>query len=145
MQRINHSIHKKENVMKDQLRFPEPGASPVELIRFQEQLLKIARKTGDRRGEGNTLLGMGQLYLNLEEFETGLECYSQALRIGVEIGDISIQGYALYQISTAGLQIGIVDDNTLNMARAALGIFERIGDPMADLARALLKKLEKKK
>jgi tetratricopeptide (TPR) repeat protein len=131
--------------MKDGPQFPKPGAKPEQIIRFQEQLLELARKTGDRRGEGNTLLGMGMLYMNMEEYKAGLECLSQALRIGVDIGDISIQGHALYQMSMAGLQVGIVNDDTINMARAALKIFERMGDPTADLARAFLSKHEKKK
>ena len=131
--------------MKGGMQVPKPGAKPEEIIRFQEQLLELARKTGDRRGEGNSLLGMGMLYVNMEEYKAGLECLSQALKIGVDIGDRSIQGHALYQMSMAGLQVGIVNDTSLNMAREALKIFERMGDPTADLVRAFLNKHGKKK
>lgn len=126
--------------MGDKLQFPGPDATPDEITRFQEQLLKVARATGDRRGEGETLLGLGHSYLFMGEKRTGLDCLSQALRIGVETGDVSMQGHALFQMSMAAMSDGIVNDDTLNMARAALKIFERMRDPTADLVRALLAK-----
>jgi tetratricopeptide (TPR) repeat protein len=130
--------------MTDKLKFPKPGASLEELIRFQEQILKYARETGDRGGEGRTLLGMGQTYLQLGETQTSLECVSQALRIAVETGDVSTQGHALFQMSMAGLSVGIVTDDTLNMARAALKIFQRLGDPTAELVQAFLAEHDRK-
>ena len=120
--------------------FPQAGASLEELISSQEQLLEYCRKTGDRPGEGRTLLSMGQMYLLAKEPITASECFSQALRIGVETGDASTQGHALFQLSMAALQAGVVTDDTLNMTRAALKIFEQLGDPTADLARAFLAK-----
>jgi len=130
--------------MKDESMSPEPGASHEEIIRFQEQLLKYARQIGDRRGEGRTLLGMGQTYLMMGEIRTGSDCVSQALKIAVETGDVRLQGQALFQHAMAGLQVGIVNDDTLNMARAALKIFEQFRDPTADLVRAFLAKYDKK-
>lgn len=127
----------------DKLQLPGPGATSEEIIRFQEQILKYARATGDRSGEGRTLLGMGQHYLLAGETRTGLDCVGQALRIAVETGDVSTQGHALFQMSMAGLSAGVVNDDTLNMARAALKIFQRLGDPTAELVQAFLAKHEK--
>lgn len=134
--------------MNDKPQFPElpkSGADLKEIVRFQEQLLKYARDTGDRLGEGKTLQGIGSMYLLMGETKRGVDCLSQALHIAVETGDIGTQGHALYQISNAAMSAGVVDDNALNMARAALKIFERMGDPTADLVRLLLNKYEKKK
>lgn len=130
--------------MTDKLEFPKPGASLEEVIRFQEQTLKYARETGDRGGEGRTLLGMGPTYLLLGETRTALECLSQALRIAVETNDVSTQANALFQMSMAGLSSGIVNDDTLNMARAALKIFQRLRDPTAELVQAFLAKHDRK-
>jgi hypothetical protein len=130
--------------MRDKLPpIPPVGASLEELIRSQEELLEYCRRTGDRPGEGRTLLSMGQMYLLAKEPITASECFGQALRIGVETGDASTQGHALFQLSMAGLQVGVVSDATLNMTRAALKIFEQLGDPTAELARALLAQHDK--
>jgi hypothetical protein len=128
--------------MKDNLQFPEPGAPLEEVIRFQEQLLEHARETDDRQGEGRTLLGIGLSYLQLGETRTGFECLGQALKIAVETGDVSTQGNALFHMSMATMSAGVVNDDTLNMARAALKIFERTGDPTAELVKAVLAKYE---
>lgn len=122
---------------------PDAGASLEEIIRSQEQLLEYARNIGDRPGEGRTLLVMGQMYLISKEPTTAIECFNQALRIAVETGDVITQGHALFQTSMAGLQLGVVNDDTLNMARAALKIFERFRDPTAELVQAFLAKHDK--
>jgi hypothetical protein len=123
--------------------FPASGGSLEETIRYQEQLLKYARAAGDRLGEGRTLLGMGQTYLLLGKIRPGTECLGQALRIGVEINDVSTQAYALFHMSMSAMSAGVVNSDSLNMARAALKIFERIGDPAAELVQDLLDKYEK--
>lgn len=88
---------------------------------------------------------MGNMYLLAKETITASECFSQALRIGVETRDLTIQGYALLQLSAACVQGGVVTGEALNMARAALKIFEQLGDPGADLARAYLAQHDKKR
>ena len=56
-------------------------------IEYYEQALKIARKIGDRCGEGNHLGNMGLAYSHLGEPRKAIEYYEQALKIAREIGD----------------------------------------------------------
>jgi hypothetical protein len=131
--------------MKDQMQFPKGGANLEDIIRFQEDMLKRAREVGDRLSEGQSLQFLGQYYMILGETQRGADCMSQALMIARETGDWGTQAYALYGISSAAMEAGVVNSNTLDMARTALKIFEGMGDPGADLVRALLAKYDKKK
>src|SRR5687767_2681083 len=128
--------------MKDKMQFPKPGANLEDFIRFHEGMLKRAQEVGDRLREGQSLQFLGQAYMLLGETRRGADSMRQALTIARETGDLGTQGYALYGISSVAMSAGVVNDDTLNMAQAALNIFERMGDPGANLVRALLKKYE---
>jgi tetratricopeptide (TPR) repeat protein len=55
----------------------------------------MARKNGDRRGEGGDLGNIGLIYANMGEPRKAIEFYEQALVIAREIKDPRDEGAAL--------------------------------------------------
>ncbi len=56
-------------------------------MEYYEQALVIAREIGDRQGEGNRLVSLGNACSHLRQVEKAIEYYEQALVIGKEIKD----------------------------------------------------------
>lgn len=56
-------------------------------IEFYEQNLKLARETGDARGEMAALGSLARAYAALDERDKAIECYEQALMTARQTGD----------------------------------------------------------
>src|SRR5205823_5059735 len=60
---------------------------PAKAIPCLEEVATIARRIGDRRGEGAALGNLGVAYYRLGQVDKAVVCYEQALVILREIGD----------------------------------------------------------
>lgn len=73
------------------------------VIEFYEQNLKIARETGDIRGEMSALGSLGRAYDALSESDKAVECFELSLKIARQIGDARNERYMLKHLNeTAG-------------------------------------------
>ena len=54
---------------------------------YLEQCLPIRRETGDKIGEGITLINIGEIYRAQGNYTKSIEYYAQALAIQQDIGD----------------------------------------------------------
>ena len=63
-------------------------------IEHHNKALAIARKIGDRSGEGNCLGNLGSAYNRLGQYDKAIEHHNQALAISREIGDRRGEGSA---------------------------------------------------
>jgi tetratricopeptide (TPR) repeat protein len=108
-------------------------------IEYYEQVLQIARETGDRRSEGNSLGNLGLAYADLGETRRAIEYYEQVLQIARETGDRRGEGNALWSMALA---LGQVEDRAQAMVHAetALAIYEQIESPHAEIVRNRLAK-----
>ena len=75
-------------------------------IGWLEAQLKVCRRLGDRRGEGNALGNLGLAYADLSEPRQAIEHYEQSLKIAQEIGDRWGEGKALSNLGLACAALG---------------------------------------
>ncbi len=97
-------------------------------IEFYEQHLIIARKIGDRQGEGTALGNLGIAYKNLGQVERAIDSYEQALVIAREIGDRQGEGTALGSLGIAYARLG-QEERAIGFLEQAVQIGEEIKDP----------------
>src|SRR5262249_38356585 len=103
-------------------------------IDFYEQHLQIARKTGDRKGEGQVLSDLGIAYADLGETRRAIEFFEQQLQIARGTGDRRGEGRGLLNLT---LTLDRLEDRAqaITTAEAALIIFEEIESPLAERMR----------
>ena len=65
-----------------------------------QQALGIAREIGDRQGEGNLIVNLGQTYNALGQYQQALDLYQQALGIAREISDRQVEAIALNNLGS---------------------------------------------
>jgi tetratricopeptide (TPR) repeat protein len=70
-----------------------------QVIEFYEQNLKIARETGDSRGEMSALGSLGRAYDALNERDKAVECFELSLKIARAIGDARTERSMLKHLS----------------------------------------------
>ena len=99
--------------------------------------MTIARETGDRRGEGLALQGLGVHQAVLGETQRAIEHFEQQLAIARETGDRRGEGTALFNRALAFDELGRRQE-AISGAKAALEIFEQIEDPNAEMVRRQL-------
>ncbi len=75
-------------------------------IEYYEQVLEIARETGDRCGEAEALGNLGMAYANLGETRRAIEYYERRLEITRETGDRRGEGMAVGNLGIAHGQLG---------------------------------------
>ena len=63
--------------------------------------LSIAKKRGDRAGEGNAYFNLGNACCNLGDFQQAIEYYTQSLSIAEELGDRAMEGVASLNLGSA--------------------------------------------
>jgi len=106
-------------------------------IEFYEQALLINCGIGNRQGEANVQMNIGNACYNLGEFPRAIEFHEQALGIFREIGDQRGEGNVLWNLSLAQDKL---DNHTqaIANAQAALEIFEQIESPYTNTVREQL-------
>ncbi|WP_239643517.1 tetratricopeptide repeat protein [Crocosphaera watsonii] len=65
---------------------------------YYQQSLAITREIGDRNGEANSYIGLGNAYYFLGQYEQAREYYQQSLAIFKEIGDKPGEAKALFNV-----------------------------------------------
>ncbi len=100
---------------------------PRERVNWLQQALAAARKSNDRRGEGNALNNLGLAYAHLGELRRAIEFYEQALEIDREIGDRRGEGNALGNLSSAYIELGELR-RAIEFSEQQLIIVREIGD-----------------
>jgi CHAT domain-containing protein/uncharacterized protein HemY len=98
-----------------------------EALRNLEQALVIYREIGDRKGEGGTLMGIGNVYNNLGEYPKALDFYQQALAIRRQVGDKAGEGGTLNNIGAVYNYLGEYP-KALDFYQQALAIRRQVGD-----------------
>lgn len=96
-----------------------------------QQSLKIHREIGDRKGEGESLSNIGQLFRERGDFDAALQHFQQSLQIQQEIGDRPGEGATLNNISPVYQQRGDYD-TALRYLQHSLQIRQEIGDRMGE-------------
>ena len=109
-----------------------------ESLEILEQTLNFARRTGDRPGEAKTLCSLGSTYLLMGEKVRSIQLLNESMELAHELGDSSTEAHALWTMCMIFMAEGIESEKTFDLARIALRVFEKLGDPTADLARSIL-------
>jgi tetratricopeptide (TPR) repeat protein len=94
-------------------------------LAFAEQARKIARETGDQRGETNALNNVGLAYTALGNAPAAIEVYEQQLNIIRETGDKSWEAAALGNLGLAYFSLGGTR-KAIEFYEQALVIFRQI-------------------
>jgi tetratricopeptide (TPR) repeat protein len=99
--------------------FIEELRDPVRTVRLArwEHLVGVARRRGDRGGEGRALGNLGNAYQTLGEARRAIGSYEQHLAITREVGDRRGEGWALGNLGNAYWSLG--------EARRASGYYEQ--------------------
>ena len=85
---------------------------------YLERARDTFRRLGDRRGEGNALWGLGN-YRYFRKFpRNGEEQFRETLTIFGEVGDLTMEAWALHMLGTSLLRNGHVDEARENIAHA---------------------------
>ena len=79
-------------------------------MRYLERARDIFRRIGDRRGEGNALWGLGNYRYFREDPGNGEEQFRETLTIFGEVGDLTMEAWALHMLGTSLLRNGHVDE-----------------------------------
>jgi tetratricopeptide (TPR) repeat protein len=96
-------------------------------VELYARAAEVARKIGDRRGEGAHLSSLGSAYHRLGEVRRAIGYYEQALAISREIGDRRVEGNALGHLGLAYWSLGEVR-RAIEYYEQALAIRREIGD-----------------
>ena len=72
-----------------------------EVIDFHKQKLSIAKKAGDRDGEGRAYGNLGTAYHSLGNFKQAIECHTKRLSIAKEVGNRAGEGCAYVNLGNA--------------------------------------------
>jgi tetratricopeptide (TPR) repeat protein len=82
---------------------------------------------GDVAGEGRTLKNLGDVRIQLRQPQEALECYEQALAVGLAVGDRHRQGQALHGIGVALAVLGRCAEAEQRL-KEALSVRLEVGD-----------------
>lgn len=107
-----------------------------------EDVLKDARGRGDHQAEEKALSDLGNAYAELGEIKHSIEFYEQALAIDQEMADPHSGGDEFWNMSLAVDKLG-GRERAVQLANAALKIYEMIDDPKAEKVRKQLQEWEK--
>ena len=69
-----------------------------------------------------------------------MELFEQSIQIAREVGNPGIEGYSLWGMCMIWMSAEIDTPETRDLGQVALRIFEKLGDPTADLVREILAK-----
>jgi tetratricopeptide (TPR) repeat protein len=102
-------------------------------IKHHQEALMIAQEIGDRDGETNQLIGLGNDYSVISKMPEAIEHYQQALTIAQEIGDRSGEGACLGNLGLYYNDLGQVE-KAIEYHKQALTIAQEIGDQRKESA-----------
>ena len=102
-------------------------------IDLAEQGLLVMRKIGDRFGEGEALLQIGNAYYFSKDMIKAVEFYDQALAIYREIGDRSGEGKVFFNLGSVNYFLGN-KSKAIEFYAQALVICREIGNRKLELA-----------
>ena len=74
---------------------------PKTTISYYERLLEIAKKVGDKAGEGRAYCNLGIAYKCLGDFKTAIYCHKRHLQIAKDVGDKAGEGRAYGNLGNA--------------------------------------------
>lgn len=100
---------------------------PTEALYHYKKALKLFRKVGDAVGEADTLLEMGNIHFNLDNFEVALDYYNESADLYNKKNDLVGEGYAL-------VGLGLVSDKYKEYKKSrdyyekSLRKFQQVGD-----------------
>ncbi len=94
---------------------------------YLEQARDIFRRIGDRRGEGNAVWGLGNYLYFRRAPGNGEEQFRETLTIFGEVGDRTMEAWALHMLGTSLLRNGHVDEARGHIAHA-IRHFHAAGD-----------------
>lgn len=107
-----------------------------------EDVLKDARNKGDHQAEEKALSDLGNAYAELGEIKHSVDFYEQALAIDQEMADPQKGGDEFLSMSLAVDKLG-GRERAVQLANAALQIYEMINDPKAEKVRKQLQEWKK--
>lgn len=110
-------------------------------IEYYEKHLEIACEMGDRRSEGGALGNLGSAYVSLLDGRKAIDYYDQHLEIARQIGDQQGEGSSLVNSALLFDSIGNRNEAVARLEKA-VAIFDEIGSPGLERAKAILRKLE---
>jgi tetratricopeptide (TPR) repeat protein len=110
-------------------------------IKSYEQALAINREVGNLRGEAAELINLGVAYRHLEQLDKAIDFYEQALTIHESLGDQLGEAISLHNLAEL-YQIQGHNSAARSFCKRALGTFEVIKSPYAELSRDLLTLIE---
>ncbi|MFB2838870.1 tetratricopeptide repeat protein [Floridanema evergladense] len=98
-----------------------------EALQSWQQALAIARKIGDRQGEGNILRNISIAYDSLGDYRKAIEYQQQSLAVAREIGDRLGEARSLGNLGNAYGSLGD-HHKAIEYHQKSLAIFREIGD-----------------
>jgi predicted ATPase len=87
-------------------------------LRHLERALELFREIGDRRGEANTLWGLGNYHYFQAYEDLGVPSFTEALDIFRSVGDRTMEAWSLHMRGTALLRRGHVAEARDNISHA---------------------------
>ena len=117
-------LYNEANALSDKARSNEDMKKAVQKY---EEALRIFKKIGNVKGEGNTLTCLGLVYKDWGQYAKAVEYYEQSLQIARKIGDVKGEGQTL-------MNMGVVYYGWGQYAKAveyyekSLRIARKIGD-----------------
>ena len=89
----------------------EPDPDPERIgLGLLEQARDIYHRIGDRRGEANTLWGIGNYKYFHNDLSNGVEDFRLALGMFREVDDLTMEGWSLHMLGTGLLRNGDIDE-----------------------------------
>ena len=86
--------------------------------RYLQRALELFREVGDRRGEANTLWGLGNYHYFQAFDDLGIPSFGKALETFRAVGDRTMEAWSLHMLGTAQLRKGDVDHARGNVEHA---------------------------
>ena len=107
------------------------GGHHADALTVYAHALDAARASGDRAGEGTTLMNLGTVRERLGQYRDAIEVLHQALQISREVGDRYTEGRSRGRLGTTDTALGRYP-NALEHFSAAVDIYRQIGDRSAE-------------
>ena len=106
-----------------------------------QQALELYRELGDRAGEGEALIHLGDIAAGSANSAHARDCYEHARVVAADIAAPSLEAHALEGISQCHRRDGQTGQATAAL-QAALEIYQRIGSPDATRVESAIRALD---
>ncbi|KPJ58830.1 MAG: hypothetical protein AMJ46_13515 [Latescibacteria bacterium DG_63] len=98
---------------------------------YYQQALGIQREIADKLGEGSTLMGLGGIHYDRDDYDTALRCFQESLQIQRQIENKRGEGSALNGIGNIHYNLGNYD-TALDHFGQSLQIWRELGDRLGE-------------